>query len=77
MGHILYLVPIWALATAWVYFLTRLAPALDVAHEVSEMVIVVDLQLQRQSLNSRNFVCDNVCICFLILFVIYHGKVLW
>jgi uncharacterized membrane protein YdjX (TVP38/TMEM64 family) len=33
MGHILYLVPIWALATAWVYFLTRLAPALDVAHE--------------------------------------------
>jgi len=39
MGHILYLVPIWALATAWLYFLTRLAPALDVAHEVSEMVI--------------------------------------
>jgi hypothetical protein len=46
MGHILYLVPIWALATAWLYFLTRLAPALDVAHEVSEMVIVVDLNLE-------------------------------
>jgi hypothetical protein len=64
MGHILYLVPIWALATAWLYFLTRLAPALDVEHEVSEMVIAVDLKLQRHSLKSRNFAYDNVCNFF-------------
>ena len=77
MGHILYLVPIWALATAWLYFLTCLAPALDVEHEVSEMVIVVDLKLERHSLKSQNFVSDNVCNFFLILFVIYHIKSLW
>jgi hypothetical protein len=29
MGHILYIIPIWALATAWLYFLTCLAPAVD------------------------------------------------
>ncbi|XP_069673975.1 transmembrane protein 41A-like [Periplaneta americana] len=29
MGHVYYLIPIWALATAWLYLLTRLAPALD------------------------------------------------
>lgn len=29
MGHIYYLIPIWALATAWLYLLTQLAPALD------------------------------------------------
>jgi len=64
MGHILYLAPIWALATAWLYFLARLAPALDVELEVSEMVIVVDLKLEKASLKSWNFVCDNVCIFF-------------
>jgi hypothetical protein len=74
MGHILYLVPIWALATAWLYFLTYLAPALDVEHEVSEMVIVVDSRLKVRK--SQNFVSDNVCNFFLILFVIYHIKFL-
>jgi len=69
MGHILYLVPIWALATAWLYFLTRLAPALDVEYEVSEMVIIVDLKLQTFIKVSEFF--------FLILFVIYHIKFLW
>lgn len=64
MGHILYLIPVWALATAWLYLLTRLAPSLDVEHEVSEMVIVVELKLQKHSLKSQNFVCDNVCNFF-------------
>ena len=77
MGHILYLVPVWALATAWLYFLSHLAPALDVDHEVSEMVIVVDWKLQRHSLESQNFVCDYVYNFFLILFVINHITFLW
>ena len=65
MGHILYLVPAWALATAWLYFLSCLAPALDVEHEVSELLIVVDWNLERHSLKSGNFVCEFVCIIFL------------
>jgi hypothetical protein len=35
MGHILYLVPVWILATAWLYLLSRLAPALDAEDAVS------------------------------------------
>jgi hypothetical protein len=73
MGHILYLVPVWTLATAWLYFLTRLAPALDVEHEVSEMVIVVDLELQRHSLKSWNFVCDCMCNFLNIVCHISHN----
>jgi hypothetical protein len=35
MGHILYLVPVWTLATAWLYLLSQLAPALHVEDAVS------------------------------------------
>jgi hypothetical protein len=39
MGHILYLVPVWTLATAWLYLLSQLAPALNTEDAVSGNII--------------------------------------
>ncbi|XP_023711791.2 transmembrane protein 41A-like [Cryptotermes secundus] len=68
MGHILYLVPVWTLATAWLYLLSRLAPALDAedAPDLHFPHTVQDLQHLTKILKlykDRNWIYVLVLFC--------------
>lgn len=72
MGHILYLVPVWTLATAWLYLLSRLAPALDTEDAVSgKNNWWMDWNL-KNNLRVKNILCMSFYMQFFSSCASYH-----